>query len=409
MAEVLAVVGLAYPIAKDLFKLANKLRTLYKQIRNAKNDLPSVIKRTRSLARTYDFFRDTMKVARKIQELAPMFKRHRQLMGSIEEESIRTIGRLKHITDKFRSLIDSEPISTVERWIAQFEWSRVSKKTVPSLFQDMKVLERSMRTIGTLVHIQLLSKTRQRDGSAVVVAQFESFTKMLGIEFDKLRQAQRVQKKLMMQQQISPSQHHEATEFAQKIMQILEKEIPRLKNHQPAESQSMTDSRSPPTSPISNEPSPITTPSPSAPSRSGSQTSVSKLQQDEDVSSPGRQIPRKRRTQSAPSVSTTDLRTSQAHTNVTENPTTMIVKALSQKCLLIKMQVKIKEAHICRCHLLDHQNWFLARSLDDPLLIVLMGPAIHLTSNVQCIVVALIQLEDGGTTAKYLNMGMEVR
>ncbi|KAJ6090435.1 hypothetical protein N7486_009250 [Penicillium sp. IBT 16267x] len=91
-------------------------------------------------------------------------------------------------------------------------------------------------------------------------------------------------------------------------MQILEKEIPRLKNHQPAESQSMSDSRSPPTSPISNEPSPITTPSPSPPSSSGSQASVIKLQQDEEVSSPGRQISRKRRTQSAPSVSTTDLK-----------------------------------------------------------------------------------------------------
>lgn len=136
-----------------------------------KKDLSSVIKRTISVARTYDFFTDTMKVARGIQELAPMFNRHQKLMGSIDEESIRTIGRLKHITGKFRSLIDCEPVSTVERWIAQFEWSRESKKTVPSLFQDMEVLERSMRTIGTLMHIQLLSQTYQRDGSDVVVAQ----------------------------------------------------------------------------------------------------------------------------------------------------------------------------------------------------------------------------------------------
>jgi hypothetical protein len=138
---------------------------------------------------------------------------------------------------------------------------------------------------------------------------------MLGIEFAKLRQAQRVQKTLMMQQQILPGQHLEATEFAQKIMQVLEKEIPRLKIHQPAESRSMADLRSPPPSPISNEPSPITTRSPSTPSSSGSQKSVSKLQQDGNVSSPRRQIPRKRRTQSAPSVSITDLSTSQAHTN----------------------------------------------------------------------------------------------
>ncbi|KAJ5684743.1 uncharacterized protein N7477_001088 [Penicillium maclennaniae] len=263
MVDVLSVVGLAYPVAKDLFKLAKRLRRLHKQIRNAKTDLSSVIKRTISVARTYDFFRDTMKVAKEIQELAPVFNRHQHLMESIDEESIRTIGRLKHITGNFRSLIDGEPVSTVERWIAQFEWSRESKKTVPSLFQDMEVLERSMRTIGTLMHIQLLSRNRQRDGSGVVVAQFESFKKMLGIEFEKLQQAQRIQKKLMMQQQISPSQHLKANEFAQSIMQILKKEIPRLKRQHPAESQSMSDSRSSPTSPTSNEPSPIATPSPS--------------------------------------------------------------------------------------------------------------------------------------------------
>lgn len=171
MVDVLAVAGLAYPIAKDLFKLVKKLKRLYEQIRNAKYDLFSVIKRTISVAQTYDFFRDTIKVARRIQELAPMFNRHQQIMRSIDEESKRTIGRLKHITGKFRSLIDNEPVSTVERWIAQFEWSRESKKTVPSLFQDMEVLERSMRTIGTLVHIQLLSQTHRRNGSDVALAQ----------------------------------------------------------------------------------------------------------------------------------------------------------------------------------------------------------------------------------------------
>ena len=130
-----------------------------------------MIDRTITVARTYDLFRDTMKVARGIQELAPMFNRHQQLIGSIDEESIRTIGRLKHITGKFRTLIDGEPVRKVERWIAQYEWSREGKKTVPSLFQDMEVLERSMRTIGILMHIHLLSQTHQRDRSDVVVAQ----------------------------------------------------------------------------------------------------------------------------------------------------------------------------------------------------------------------------------------------
>ena len=170
MADVLALAGLVYPIAKDLFKLAKKLTRLYKQIRNAKDDLSSVIKRIISVAQTYDFFGDTMKVARKIQELAPMFKRHQNLMRSIDEESKRTIGRLEHITNKFRFLINGESVGTVERWIALFEWSR-ERKTVPYIFQDMEVLERSMRTIGTLVHVQLLSQTHQRDGSDAVLAQ----------------------------------------------------------------------------------------------------------------------------------------------------------------------------------------------------------------------------------------------
>jgi DNA repair ATPase RecN len=171
MADVLAVVGVAYPVVKDLFKLVEKLKRLHDHIRNAKYDLSRVIKRTISVAQTYDFFRDTMKVAKKIQELAPMFNRHQQLIRSVNKESKRTIERLNHITGKFRSLIDDEPVSTVERLIAQYEWSRESKKTVPFLFQEMKVLERSMRTIGTLVHIQLLSQTHRSNGSGVVLAQ----------------------------------------------------------------------------------------------------------------------------------------------------------------------------------------------------------------------------------------------
>jgi hypothetical protein len=86
----------------------------------------------------------------------------------------------------------------------------------------------------------------------------------------------------------------------------------------------------------------------------------------------------------------------------------MIIKAMSRECT-IKTQVTARKGRICRCHLLDHQNWFLVRPLDDPLLIVPIHPAIHLTSNEKCIVVALHLLEDGGTTAKYLNMAMEVR
>jgi hypothetical protein len=158
------------PIGKDLIRYARKLKRLLQQIRNAKNDLYNVIKRTRSVAQTYDFFKDTIKVAGRIQELAPMFNRHKQLIESVDEESNRTIERLKDLTGRFRSLIDGKPVNTIQRWIAQFEWSRESK-TVPSLFQDMEVLERSMRTIGTLMHIQFLSQIYRRDGSDAVLAQ----------------------------------------------------------------------------------------------------------------------------------------------------------------------------------------------------------------------------------------------
>jgi hypothetical protein len=193
---------------------------------------------------------------------------------------------------------------------------------------------------------------------------------MLKIEFDKLRQAQRIQKKLLAQQIISPSQHLDASEFAQKIMQILKKEIPQLKNHPVAENQSTSDSNSPPISPISNKISPITSPSPSPSSNPGSQTFVINLQeQDEDASSPRRRVSRKRRTHSAPSVSQIVLKSFPAQTHcvgreflrdrrpirylqVTENLETMMGEVLGQECK-IKMQVKIREAHICRYHLLD--------------------------------------------------------
>lgn len=90
------------------------------------------------------------------------------------------------------------------------------------------------------------------------------------------------------------------------------------------------------------------------------------------------------------------------------DPTTSIVGAPSQKST-VKTLVRTVEAHICRCHLLDRQNWRLAHPLDDDLLMVQIHSATHLTSDQQCMVVALVQLEEGGTAARYPNMAMEVR
>lgn len=163
--------GVVYPIAHDLLKLAKDMQRAYRGIRHAKQDLYKVIKRTKTVARTYEFFSGTMKGAKKIEELAPMFKRHRKLIKRVKTESKRIIGRLQCITNIFGSLITGKPVDSVEKWIAQFEWFRESKKVVPPLFLDMKVLEKSMRTIGILVNTQILQQAYLRDGSNLILAQ----------------------------------------------------------------------------------------------------------------------------------------------------------------------------------------------------------------------------------------------
>lgn len=171
MADPLSIVGVVYPIARDLLTLAQYMNMAYKGVRYAKQDLYKVIKRTKLVARTYEFFSDTMKDAEKIEALAPMFKRHRKLIRRVKTESKRIIGRLKRITNIFWFLINGEPVNLTEKWIAQFEWFRESKKVVPPLFQDMKILEKSMRTIGILVNTQMLYQAYQKDRSSPILAQ----------------------------------------------------------------------------------------------------------------------------------------------------------------------------------------------------------------------------------------------
>ncbi|KAJ5153203.1 uncharacterized protein N7482_009681 [Penicillium canariense] len=302
MAEALAilgVVGVIYPIAQDLFRLAKNMKRAYEEVGHAKQDLYKVIKRTKSVARTYDLFKDTMTKVKKIEELAPMFKRHRKLIREVETESKRIIGRLKHITNIFRFMINVEPVSSVEKWVAQFEWFRESKKIVPCLFQDMKVLEKSMRTIGILVNTQILSRVYLRDRSHTILAPLESLKEMLRIDVRKLQQAQLVQEKLHVQHGVSPGDNLEPKSFAQEILKILEKENPRLRMDKPLHSPSTSDSRAPSSSPVSKEASLIIPPSISPP-RSGGDPAFVIEPQGENISLPRPKVPRKRKTQSAP-------------------------------------------------------------------------------------------------------------
>jgi hypothetical protein len=171
MADPLSIVGVVYPIARDLLILAGKMKIAYKGIRYAKKDLGKVIERTKTVAKTYEFFSDTMKYAKKIPELAPMFKRHRKLIGKVKTESKRIISKLKRIKDIFGPLINGENVNWADKYIAHYEWFLENKKAVPHLFQRMKVLEKSMRTIGILVDIHMLYQVYQKDKSNPILVQ----------------------------------------------------------------------------------------------------------------------------------------------------------------------------------------------------------------------------------------------
>jgi hypothetical protein len=171
MADPLSIAGAVYPIVRDLIGLAKELKIAYKGIRYAKQDLDKVIKRTKIVAQTYALFSDTMKKEKKIQELTPMFKRHRKLIRNVETESERIIRRLDRIKDIFTPLINGEHVNRVDKSIAHYEWFIKKKKAIPYLFQRMKFLEKSMRTIGTLVNTQMLYQAYQKDNSNIILIQ----------------------------------------------------------------------------------------------------------------------------------------------------------------------------------------------------------------------------------------------
>jgi hypothetical protein len=127
MIDPLSLTGVVYPIACHLVDLVKKLRRVYKGVRYAKKDLIKVMRRTNIVARTYDFFTETMENVRRIKELASIYARHGELIGTVESESIKIIKRLEHITEIFWLQINKKPVNTVDKWIVQFEWYRQSK------------------------------------------------------------------------------------------------------------------------------------------------------------------------------------------------------------------------------------------------------------------------------------------
>ncbi|KAJ6003843.1 hypothetical protein N7540_013125 [Penicillium herquei] len=202
MVDPLSIAGIAYPIAKDLLRLARSMKRAYQGIRYANQDLFKAIKRTETVAQTFNFFSESLDKAETIEELGLMFEQHRKLIESVNGEAKRTIKELEYITTICRSMMDCPHVSAIQRWIAHFEWYRASKSIVPPLFQDMKILERSMRTIGIL--------------------------KLLRMEFRKLQATQKAQQEFYMQRKLSQNEERkQPLSFALEVLKILEEEIPR--------------------------------------------------------------------------------------------------------------------------------------------------------------------------------------
>ena len=152
MADPVSIAG----TAPQLIQLANYLVKLCNEFRYAQKDLDKVSKRTKTVAAMYVLFRGTLKKAERIDELTPIFKRHENLMSSVRSEASHTIKRLKNLTKRFDRQMSGRNVSSAERWIARFRWIRTSNKVIVPLFQDMEVLEQSMRTVGILMNTNIL-------------------------------------------------------------------------------------------------------------------------------------------------------------------------------------------------------------------------------------------------------------
>ncbi|CEL11755.1 hypothetical protein ASPCAL14852 [Aspergillus calidoustus] len=276
MAEALGVAGIAYPIAKDLVTLAQKMERAYKKMRHAKADVKEIMKRTETVALTYNFYQDTMDEAKQIPELEPMFKKHRKLMRKITTETTRLIDTLEDFVQFFWFDLHDSPVELIERWIARLDWYRQSSRVIPPLFYQLGVFEGSMRTVAALIGVQM-------------ARQIQSFTAMLRIDFDKLQKAQQAQQQFFEQQKTASHNHNsDRNHFGEKVIRSLKKEISRVPKNRPPDSPSSMDSAPPPSSPTPDHPSRLTPPS-SLPSQGSGDaifpTEVVDLAEDEEAPS----------------------------------------------------------------------------------------------------------------------------
>ncbi|KAL4749329.1 hypothetical protein BDW72DRAFT_214135 [Aspergillus terricola var. indicus] len=231
MIDPLSAAGLAYPIAKDLYYYAKCLRQACREIQHAKNSLKKVINKAELVAETYMLFSNTMASAKKNQNLAKTFKRQPKLMRNVRSESTRIIKKLWEIIEVFSPLLQKYPINPVQRWIMQFQWYRKEKNAVVPLLMEMQFLQGSMDIIATLVNIQMLQHSDRRAESGRDSIQVQIKSTEIGLM--RLQEDKRVQEEMLKQRSVTAKQNDSADYFAQEVIRILKREIPKLHRNQP--------------------------------------------------------------------------------------------------------------------------------------------------------------------------------
>ncbi|KAG2414715.1 hypothetical protein HFD88_003907 [Aspergillus terreus] len=232
MVDPLSAVGLAYPIAKDLIELALKLRQAVHKIRHARASLKKMSDRTKTVAGTYEFFHETMADVKKVKGMERTFRKHGKLIRKVKSESRRLTSRIRAITDMFSPLLETDHIDPVQRWIAQFRWYRKEKKVIAPLLVEMKILEESMNLIATLVVIKMVQHRdpqTNRESDSIQV-QIKHLRRSMDIGFKKLQDDQRLQLEMLNQRSatVTVNQHVSPNDFAQEVLRILKKEIPKI-------------------------------------------------------------------------------------------------------------------------------------------------------------------------------------
>ncbi|KAL3456046.1 hypothetical protein BJX64DRAFT_281649 [Aspergillus heterothallicus] len=267
MIDPLSAVGLAYPIAKDLVGLALKLRQASHEIRHARASLKKMSDRIETVAGTYELFRETIAGAKKVKGMGKTFKRHKKLIQKVKSKPWRLARRIQSITDIFSPLLETDHIDPVQRWIARFRWYRKEKKVIAPLLMEMKILEGSMNLIATLVIIKMLEHSDHgtiREWELIQV-QVQHLQRSMEIGFRKLQDDQRVQSEMLNQGSatVTVNQHISPKDFAQEVLRMLQKEIPRIKlpPRQPPDGPSTPDSDPSSSSSAPHQKNPSTPPS----------------------------------------------------------------------------------------------------------------------------------------------------